>query len=169
MSKRLLVSLLLFAVLSTTLFPKAYAVNTPVAGNENNIKSVVSKNAESITIDDSSNNFTHADCDCEKEKTHSDHFPLVAPSLSVLYKSCLENCGPLTGWLGITPVFFLGSLLLANSHSFYLLTIASLIAFFSSWYLRFRSGQAPGEKHFSLTNLFNLYILNTCSSSFIFP
>lgn len=149
MSKRLFISLLLCAAIHLNAFPQLYAKEVTAIGNGNTLESSVLKIhnlSQQTVVNDSSNNFTNGDCECEKENSHSDPLPFITPSLNILYKSYLENYNPLNGWIGTVPAFYLNDILLLplNSYFLLLLTLSCLIAFFSGWYLRFRSGLAPG-------------------------
>lgn len=99
-----------------------------------------------IEINNSANNnFLHADCDCEKPENPTPT-PTTTPAPSP--KPCTENCHPSNGSVGGASASNGGGgevLPATGSYLLYLITLASLITFFSGWYLRYRSGIAPGK------------------------
>ncbi len=100
-----------------------------------------------IEINNSANsNFLYADCDCEKPENPSPT-PTITPAPSP--KPCIENCHPSSGSVGGASASSAASggdvLPATGSYLLYFITLASLITFFSGWYLRYRSGIAPGK------------------------
>ncbi len=110
-----------------------------------------------VKIDNSNINssFAHVDCDCEKENHNPPpNSPTPTPPPGPQQGGCQGNCGgggsgggTSTGGLAsVSGVSTDGDVLPATgSYFLFLITLSSLIVFFMGWYLRFRSGVAPGK------------------------
>lgn len=97
-----------------------------------------------INNENINSNFVHADCECENPE-NPQPTPTITPPPPP--GKCTDNCNPTNGSVGGASASSGGGEVLpaTGSYFLYLITLASLITFFMGWYLRFRSGVAPGK------------------------
>lgn len=127
--------------------------NNEANNNKGNVTIITGDILSMVTItnDNINSPFEHADCtDCENSNNDDPSQASTPPPAPTHHDNpCSANCGSGSP----TNVAVAGAsasngdvLPATGSYWTILLTLASLIAFFSGWYLRFRSGVAPGKK-----------------------